>query len=151
MGDFPMIQGALHEDSRGKLSFFNSFDLSEIKRMYQIEPVNEAIIRAWQGHKVEKKWFYCIQGSFIINVVPITNFEHPVKDVKVRQYLIKENNPKIVHVAGGYATGIKAIVPNSKLLVFSNFYTEASKNDDYRFEPNFWNAQWEVARASLDL
>jgi dTDP-4-dehydrorhamnose 3,5-epimerase len=112
--------------------------------MYQIEPANEQIIRAWQGHKVEKKWFYCVQGSFIINIVKVTNFEHPSTDVIINQNIISAHTPNVLYVEGGYASGIKATSPNSKVLVFSNLSVEASKNDDYRFKADFWKANWEI-------
>lgn len=143
MSNHSVIYGALHEDQRGKLSYFNTLDLSQIKRMYQIEPANEYIIRAWQGHKMEKKWFYCIQGSFIINIVKVTNFEHPATDVIISQNIITAGMPTVLYVEGGYASGIKATNPNSKVLVFSNLSVETSKNDDYRFDSDFWDADWE--------
>lgn len=143
MGNHSLIQGDLHEDMRGKISFFNTLDLSKIKRMYLIEPVNEDIIRAWQGHKVEKKWFYCIQGSFIINLVKVIDFEHPNTHAVIIKNIIKASTPTVLYVEGGYASGIRSTAPNSKLLVFSDLSTKASKNDDYRFDLNLWTAKWE--------
>lgn len=144
MGNHSVLLGATHEDERGKLLFFKTLDLSQIKRMYQIEPANESVIRAWQGHKVEKKWFYCLQGSFIINLVKVTNFEHPDTDATISKKIISSNTPTVLYVEGGYASGIKATLPNSKVLVFSNFTTAQSKYDDFRFEPHFWKAQWNL-------
>ena len=143
MGNHCIIQGDSHEDKRGKISFFNTLDMSKIKRMYQIEPANEGIIRAWQGHKVEKKWFYCLQGSFIINLVKVTDFKHPETYATIRQNIIMASTPTVLYVEGGYASGIKSTTPNSKLLVFSDLSVEASKNDDYRFDVDFWSAKWE--------
>ncbi|MFD0799545.1 WxcM-like domain-containing protein [Maribacter chungangensis] len=143
MGSHSLIQGTLHEDHRGIISFFNTLDLSRVKRMYQIQPANEQIIRAWQGHKTENKWFHCLQGSFIINLVKVTDFEHPVTDAKISYNVITANTPTILYVEGGYASGIKSTAPNSKLLVFSDLSTEASKNDDYRFDLDLWMAKWE--------
>lgn len=143
MGNHSLIHGGLHEDNRGKLLFFNKVDMSQIKRMYQIEPANEEVIRAWQGHKVERKWFYCLQGGFIINLVKIPNFEFPDVHLNVVHNRITDSSPDILLVEGGYASGIKATAPNSKLLVFSNLSTEASKNDDYRFDVGFWKAKWD--------
>jgi dTDP-4-dehydrorhamnose 3,5-epimerase len=142
MGDYSVFPGATHKDERGKLSFFNTLDLSQIKRMYQIEPANEGIIRAWQGHKIEKKWFYCLQGSFIINLAKVTNFEDPDTDALISHHIITARTPTVLYVEGGYASGIKAIEPSSKVLVFSNLTAEASKNDDYRFKEDFWKAVW---------
>ena len=53
-----LIKGEQFSDNRGSLNFFNAFDMSEIKRLYEIEPIDDHIIRAWQGHQYEKKWFY---------------------------------------------------------------------------------------------
>lgn len=143
MNRHSLMLGASHKDERGKILFFNSLDLSQIKRMYQIEPANERIIRAWQGHKIEQKWFYCLAGSFIINLIEIMDFEHPSKDAKISQHILTATNPSVLYVNGGYASGIKSTAPNSKVLVFSDFSKEASKNDDYRFDTDFWNAKWE--------
>lgn len=137
-----LILGAIHQDVRGKLSFFNTLDLNEVKRMYQIEPINKSVIRAWQGHREEKKWFYCLQGSFIINLVKVTNFENPDRDATSSQHIIEANRPSVLLVEGGYASGIKANAPHSKVLVFSNVTLEASQNDDYRFKEDYWNAKW---------
>lgn len=139
-----LIQGAVYEDPRGRLSFFNTFDLSAIKRMYQIEPASEDSIRAWQGHQVEQKWFYCTGGSFIINLVEIADFDHPDSHLKATQFRLTASNPQVLHVSGGNATGIKATAPNAKLLVFSDVSMTASQKDDFRFEPDFWKADWEV-------
>lgn len=143
MNRHSLILGASHKDERGNISFFNSLDLSQIKRMYQIEPANERIIRAWQGHKIEQKWFYCLAGSFIINLIKITDFEHPRRDVNISQHILTATNPSVLYVNGGYASGIKSTSSNSKVLVFSDFSKEASENDDYRFDADFWNAKWQ--------
>ncbi|WP_405397985.1 hypothetical protein [Maribacter sp. Asnod2-G09] len=143
MASYTLITGNIHTDERGAVSFLNSFNLTEIIRMYEIAPSNQTMIRAWQGHENEKKWFYCTQGSFIINLVKIPSFKQPSQDLKTDKIVLSAANPNILAITGGYATGIKAIEPNSKLLVFSNFTVEQSKNDDFRFEPNYWKAQWE--------
>ncbi len=136
------IIGTTHQDVRGKLSFFNTLDLTEVKRMYQIEPLNKSAIRAWQGHKLEKKWFYCLQGSFIINLVKVTDFENADRDATSSQHIIEASKPSVLLVEGGYASGIKANAPHSKVLVFSNFTLKESQNDDYRFSEDYWNAKW---------
>ncbi|WP_273568687.1 hypothetical protein [Maribacter halichondriae] len=48
------FEGSSHMDERGKLKFFNTFDMKEIVRMYEITPRSVDVIRAWQGHKEEK-------------------------------------------------------------------------------------------------
>jgi len=64
-----IITGNSHTDTRGTLYYNNDFDASEIKRVYVIENATTDIIRAWQGHKIEQRWFSAIKGSFKIGLM----------------------------------------------------------------------------------
>ena len=59
-----LIQGGSHVDARGSISFVNDFDFKNVCRFYCITPKTKTEVRAWQGHKIESKWFYCISGVF---------------------------------------------------------------------------------------
>ena len=59
-----LFSGNQHQDARGKISFINDCDLSKIKRFYVIKPADTEVVRAWQGHQQEEKWFYVVEGSF---------------------------------------------------------------------------------------
>lgn len=133
-----LIQGSSFKDERGQLNFFNSFEMNEIVRFYEIAPSDTETVRAWQGHKHEKKWFYCNSGAFVVNLIKIDNFEKPSDDLKGEKYHLSSDNPVVLEVSGGYASGIKALMKDSRLLVFSNFGLEQSKADDFRFAPNTW-------------
>lgn len=137
-----LVKGQKHTDDRGSISFLNSLDLTEVVRMYEIAPINEKLIRGWQAHQYEKKWFYCTQGSFIINLIKVDDFEHPRKELTATKVVLSANEPNVLNLTGGYATAIKSLEANSKLLIFSDFTLEQSKNDDFRFDINFWKAQW---------
>ena len=137
-----LIEGSNFKDERGTLSFFNTFDMTEIVRMYEIAPSNTKSIRAWQGHKVEKKWFYCNAGAFMINLVQVDDFENPSPLLKPKRIVLDAKNPEILEISGGYATGFKASKENSKLQVFSNFSLDESKNDDFRYPIEKWDAKW---------
>ena len=52
-----IIKGENHNDSRGILFYNNDFDASAIKRLYVIDNQKTNFIRAWQGHKIEQRWF----------------------------------------------------------------------------------------------
>ena len=65
------IIGSFFSGERGKLSFNNDLDLSEIKRMYVIENSDLAVQRAWQGHQIEKRWFVAVKGKFLVKLVKI--------------------------------------------------------------------------------
>ena len=54
MSKIKLIQGGNFYDERGVLSFINEFN-EQIKRFYLIENFKKEYIRAWHGHKNEKK------------------------------------------------------------------------------------------------
>ncbi|MEB8330286.1 WxcM-like domain-containing protein [Flavobacteriaceae bacterium KMM 6897] len=142
MNPVNQIEGSQHIDERGRLTFFNAFDMREIVRFYEIAPSSTHTIRAWQGHQKEKKWFYCTAGAFIVNLKKIIDdSSHPINMVSQR-FELNANNPIILAVPGGYASGFKSMVENSKLMVFSNCSLDNSKNDDIRFPLEQWKAQW---------
>jgi len=133
-----IITGNSHIDERGKLNFFNQFNLREIVRMYEISPSSTTNIRGWQGHAKEHKWFYCSAGSFTVYLAPLTYFNTVNSDNQITEINISVNSPSILHITGGYATAIKAEVENARLLVFSNFTVEESVSDDFRFSLEKW-------------
>ncbi|WP_405381783.1 hypothetical protein [Maribacter sp. LLG6340-A2] len=133
-----IFEGATHADERGTIKFFNTLDMTEIVRMYEISPSSTHLIRAWQGHQFEKKWFYCNEGSFNINIIKVPNFKEPSTLLLPQKIILKSTEPCCLALPGGYATGIKALEENSKITVFSNYSLENSKNDDYRFPVEHW-------------
>src|SRR5690606_20299776 len=136
---FPMlIKGGTHTDERGTLSFVNDFKLDEVQRFYTIEHHNTDVIRAWQGHKLENKWFYVVSGSFKILSVEVDNWETPSGNEEVMEFILDESNSQVLHIPGGYVNGFQALVPDSKMIVFSDFSTEQSKEDDFRFDKEQW-------------
>lgn len=137
-----IIHGNIFSDDRGSLSFVNNFSLQPIVRFYEIEPKDTSVIRAWQGHKKESKWFYCTHGSFNIKLVKLDSFENPSENLDVFSYELNSDTPNILFIPGGYANGIKANSEGSKLLIFSNFDLETSKQDDYRYQSDKWINKW---------
>jgi dTDP-4-dehydrorhamnose 3,5-epimerase-like enzyme len=133
-----IIQGGLHQDERGKLLFVNDFDLSQVKRYYIIEHNDVAIIRAWQGHKKEQKWFQVISGSFKVALVQPDNWENPSEDLKVKEFILDADDNQVLHIPGNFANGFKALEENSRMIVFSDFTMAESSDDNYRFESTKW-------------
>ncbi|MCL6266226.1 hypothetical protein [Flagellimonas myxillae] len=142
MTDYGLITGDVFEDERGTLRFVNSFDMAQIVRFYEISPKSQDVIRAWQGHQHEKKWFYCLSGTFVINLVKIDNFINPSDQLVSKKIELNSKTPAILEVPGGYATGIKASSEDSRLQVFSNFGLQESAADDFRFPSEKWSAEW---------
>lgn len=138
MVSFRLIEGAKFADNRGNLSFFNAFDMNDVVRFYEIAPNDTVTVRAWQGHKKEKKWFYCNSGAFTINLIELHNFESPSPNIQPERIVLNAKKPTVLEISGGYANGFKAMEEGSKLLVFSNFSLEESKADDYRYPVDKW-------------
>ncbi|MFH6603061.1 WxcM-like domain-containing protein [Maribacter algicola] len=134
--------GSDHIDERGALRFFNNFNMEEVVRFYEIAPSSTAIIRAWQAHKEEKKWFYCHSGSFMVKLFKIDDFENPSPGLAVETFALNESDPMILVVPGGYANGFKAQAEGSKLMVFSNFSVSESQKDDFRYPLDQWPIKW---------
>lgn len=133
-----IIKGNSFSDSRGTLQFVNDFHFEGIKRFYTITHPDTAVIRAWQGHKIETKHFFVTKGKFLICWVEIDNWDNPGKDLKVNQQILDANEPQILIVPGGNANGFKALEADSIMVVFSDLTLEEAKDDDYRFEKDFW-------------
>ncbi len=138
-----LIEGKSFKDERGKLNFLNDFSMDDIVRFYEIHPANTDIIRAWQGHQQEKKWFYCTAGSFIVNLIKIDDFEHPSTSLVAERFELSANRAAVLEISGGYATGFKANQVDSKLMVFSNFDLDQSKDDDYRYDTDYFDVKWD--------
>ena len=133
--------GGEHSDLRGKVRFFNDFDLTDIKRTYEIFPICDHP-RGWQAHRVERKWFYCKAGEIMVNLIKLDNFSKPSPDLKAEAYNLNAYKPVILAVPGGYATAFLATQPNSNLMIYSDFSLEKSKEDDYRFPLGTWKTSW---------
>ena len=96
-----ILQGKKHTDERGIITYNNDFDASLIQRIYTIENHSTAFIRGWQGHKIEQRWFACMNGSFEISVIQVDDFEQPSKDLKKEKFLLTADVLTYLHVPAG--------------------------------------------------
>lgn len=133
-----LIQGNQHKDERGEIQYNNEFNASEIKRMYTIQNNDTNFVRAWQGHKIEKRWFTAIQGSFEIKLIKIDNWEQPNKNSEVSTIILDDKNLDILCIPNGYVNSIQALEENSKLLAMSD-YQLGEIDDEHRFDPKYFN------------
>lgn len=133
-----IIKGGFFADERGIIKFANDFKLQNIKRFYTITHNDCVAVRAWQGHQIEQKYFFVVQGMFKVAFVKIDNWETPSSELKAEQFLLSEKNPEVLYIPEGYANGFKAVEENSTLIVFSNLELEDSLNDNYRYDKQLW-------------
>ena len=134
-----IIEGGIYKDNRGVIKFVNDFDFNDIKRFYFVSNKTIEVIRAWQAHKTESKYFFVTSGEFIFQTVKIDNWNSPSHNLEVQKFILSENNSKILHIPPGYANGFKANLPNSTILVFSDKSLEESECDDFRFDKYMWS------------
>lgn len=134
-----IIQGGNFSDHRGTISYVNDFSFQDIERFYIISNSQENPIRAWQGHKLDSKNFYCLKGSFKIHFVKVDDWDNPSKDLLIETIFVSESESKIVHIPAGYANAIESIQENSKLISFSTLPLTKVKEDDVRFPFDYWN------------
>jgi hypothetical protein len=132
-----IIVGGVNFDQRGALYYNNDFDASAIKRMYVIENSSTDFVRAWQGHKVEQRWFTALQGSFEIKLIAIDNWDKPSIDLQINTIILFSNSMNILQIPKGFISSIQALEKSSKLLVMSD-YSFGEINDEYRFDIDYF-------------
>lgn len=133
-----IIHGRNHKDERGTLSFFNEFDLLPVRRFYVIEHLDVSVVRAWQAHKIEQKWFYVIAGSFKIVIVKPEEWLGASEKSSPQEFILKSGDNRLLHIPGGFANGFQALKPGSQLMVFSDFPIFKAGSDDFRFDKSLW-------------
>ncbi len=139
MKDKPqIIDGGIFSDNRGNLTFVNDFVFDDVKRFYVIEHPDTATVRAWQGHIVEKKYFYVVTGSFCVAWVKIDDWDNPSADLKAEYEILSADKSRILSVPAGYANGIKALEIPAKILILSSLTLEESVNEKTRYASHLW-------------
>lgn len=133
-----VIQGGNFSDHRGTISYVNEFSFKDIERFYIISNSDQNPIRAWQGHKLDAKNFYCLSGAFKIHFVKVDDWENPSRDLEIETIVVSESESKIVHIPPGYANAIESLGANSKLISFSTLPLTNVKDDDVRYPSDYW-------------
>ena len=132
-----LIKGSKYMDERGVVNFNNNFDASAVKRIYTIENTHIDFIRGWQGHAIEKRWFSCIKGNFIIAVIQIDDFEKPSENLLPTVYELNADGLNVLAIEAGCVTAIKASTEDSKLLIMAD-YALNEIEDEYRFPLDYF-------------
>lgn len=133
-----VLIGGIHADERGTLWFNNRFDLASVRRFYIIKHPDTSVIRAWQGHQHEHKYFMCIKGSFVVAWKEIDESNTPRNDAEAAFEILRSDENRVLSIPPGHANGLKAILPDSEIMVFSDKTMEDSMDDDIRFDETLW-------------
>lgn len=135
-----LISGNCHNDERGQLFYNNHFDTSCIKRMYVIENHLVGFVRAWQGHKVEQRWFSAVQGRFKIQLIAVDNWDRPSENLPRIEYHLHSEKLDILHIPAGYISSIQALEEKSKLVVMSDYHL-GEINDEFRYTTDYFTIE----------
>lgn len=133
-----LIKGGSFKDERGTVSFINDFTFYGVKRFYQINNANTDLVRAWQGHQVEHKYFYVSTGSFVIAWVKIDDWQSPSVTLEGAHATLRANEPVILSIPPGYANGILALEKDASLIIFSDQTVASSTNDRWIYDQKLW-------------
>ena len=143
MEETKLLDGGISVDDRGSVSYVNNFDFINVKRFYLVENHKKGFIRAWHAHKNESKYVLVVEGSALVGTLPIDNWEKPSKNIKVKRYVLSEKSPSILYIPKGYANGFMTLTGKCKVIFFSSSSLSDSMDDDYRFDPYYWNP-WDI-------
>ncbi|WP_316770953.1 WxcM-like domain-containing protein [Pedobacter frigiditerrae] len=136
-----LIQGGVHQDHRGQLTFFNDFDMAEVVRFYQIENKELSTQRAWRGHRIEKRWFYAVSGEFKIGLIKIDDWALPSASLKKEIINLRSVDHQVLFIPVGYATGVQALTEDAKLMVFADYGIDHAQLDNYLYDRDYFG-EW---------
>ncbi len=135
-----VIEGGLHEDARGSVSFVNDFSLAEVERFYTIRAQEIGVVRGWVGHQRGHRWFAAITGEVLVAVVCPDDWESPSPELRVRKFTLSAASPQVLSVPPGLVAASVHLQAESTLMVFSSSTLEAAKEDEHRFPADMWLA-----------
>ena len=138
MSDIKVLEGEIFNDWRGRISSLNNFHFDGVRRMYVIHHPDKSVVRGWHGHQFERKWFYCVRGSFTLALVKPDDWENPSPDLKPEVFELSEEQSRLVCVPAGYANCLKAHEDNSTMIVFSDKILEEALLDSWRYDSSMW-------------
>jgi dTDP-4-dehydrorhamnose 3,5-epimerase len=134
-----VIAGGCAVDDRGALAFVNDLLVSDYKRFYIVANHATGFVRAWHGHRTERKAVFVVSGAALVCAVPIDDWSSPAADAPIHRYVLSERKPSAVVIPAGYANGFMSLAPETRLCFFSSSSLEDASDDDIRYPARFWD------------
>ena len=113
------------EDHRGSVEFFNELNLSEYKSFYTVTNPKIGTVRAWHGHKNEKKLIKVLSGKFLVGLIKIDDWENPDKTVSP-EMVEMDINSDLLSIPEGYANGAMNLEENSKIMLIDDLLAKGA-------------------------
>lgn len=112
------MQGGSHIDDRGRIAFVNNFDFEGVRQFYTIHHHDTSIVRAWQGHIQEAKYYYPVKGIWLIKWVKL-DFTISESSWKTEYIVLKAEENRMLFLPPGYANGFKALEKDAIITGFT--------------------------------
>jgi dTDP-4-dehydrorhamnose 3,5-epimerase len=138
-----LITGGVSSDDRGRVYFANDLDVGECRRMYIVENHATGTVRAWHAHRNERKWVMALTGAALACCVAIDDWESPSTEAEVYRFTLDAEHPAVLAIPAGFANGAMSLLPETKLLYFSDASLDQSLGDDVRYPARYWDP-WRV-------
>jgi dTDP-4-dehydrorhamnose 3,5-epimerase-like enzyme len=138
-----LLRGGMAIDDRGIVAFVNDFTFESVSRFYTVSNHQAGYVRAWHGHRNEAKYVLAVKGAALVCCIEIDVWESPSRNLEVERFVLDERDPGVLHVPPGHVNGFMTLTPRAKLIFFSTFTLDESKDDDIRFPARYWDP-WSV-------
>lgn len=138
-----LIRGGSAVDDRGSVAFVNDLALSEFQRFYVVTNHAPGFVRAWHGHRHERKAAVVLSGAAVICAVAIDDWDAPDKAAEVHRYVLSERAPSALVIPAGHANGFMTLAADTRVCFFSSSSLAESAADDIRFPARYWDP-WSV-------
>jgi dTDP-4-dehydrorhamnose 3,5-epimerase len=134
-----VIPGGSAVDDRGVLSFVNDLPVRDFRRFYIVSNHAAGFVRAWHGHRRERKAVFVVSGAALVCAVRIDDWASPAADAPIHRHVLSERNPSAVLIPPGYANGFMSLTPETRVCFLSSSSLEDAADDDIRYPARFWN------------
>lgn len=130
------IDGGVHVDARGAVSFVNGCSIAEAKRFYLVAQTPENPVRAWMGHRFERKWFVPVSGrtTLVLRKLLLAADGTAAMDGRCEIFPLDAASPCAIAVPAGYCSGFRSDTPHAKVLAFSDKTLDEAAGDMVRFD-----------------
>lgn len=138
-----LVRGGSAVDDRGALAFVNDLLITDFRRFYIVSNHRAGFVRAWHGHRHERKAAVVVSGAAVVCAVEIDDWDAPSPDLHVHRYVLSERNPSALLIPAGYANGFMSLIDDTRIMFLSSSSLEESAADDIRFPSRHWDP-WTV-------
>jgi dTDP-4-dehydrorhamnose 3,5-epimerase-like enzyme len=138
-----LISGGLSCDDRGEVGYVNDFNFENVKRFYTVSNHRQGFVRAWHGHRRERKFVTAVSGAALVGAVRIDDWDQPGRQLTPERFVLSANKPSVLCIPPGYANGFMSLTQDLKLMFFSASSLDESMGDDIRYDSRFWDI-WQV-------